>query len=130
MRVKSYKQQVINRARNAFQVTALAYDQANRDVINIPSYWKGFEGRKTHRQNGEVVVGAYRNIRDLYNLGVSQRVTISDFSAVFSWDGNGQTPVIDVYFGRRTINDFIPGRKWTERALENVNLAQMFRDNF
>lgn len=130
MRIKSYKQQIINRAKQAFKVTAEAYDKANRDAIRLPSNWDGFEGRITHRRSGEVVVGAYRNIKDLGNLGVSQKVTIGDFSAVYSWDGNGQTPVQDVFFGKRTATDFIPGRRWTDRALENVDLAKKYRDNF
>ena len=130
MKVISHKAKVMQRAKNAFNVTAKAYDKANRDVISTASNWKGFEGRTTHRRSGEVVVGAFRNITDLGNLGVSQTMTIGHFNAMYTWDGNGQTPVQDVYFGKRTRNDFIPGRRWTDRALLWVNLPQVYVDAF
>lgn len=129
MKSISYKQQVLNKHQRAFDASAMAYDRANREVIAQPSYWAGFEDSVTYRRNGEVVRGAFRNIKDLYNLGMSQQLNLSKGKATYSWNGNGKTPVQDVYFGKRTPTSFTPGRRWTEKALQRVNLGQVYADN-
>lgn len=129
MRSKSYKDKVLSRHKLAFEASALEYDRANREVIAQPSHWAGFEDSVTYRRNGEVVRGAFRNIKDLYNLGMSQQLNLSRGKAVYSWNGSGKTPVRDVYYGKRTATSFTPGRRWTERALQRVNLGQMYANN-
>ena len=131
MRVKNYKQQVVNRYKKAFKQTAIAFNNANQDAINLPSYWAGFEDSTTHRQNGEVVVGAYRDIFDLGNVSTSQNMSVKGIgTVVYTWDGNNQTPVAQVYFGSVNEYGYIPGRRWTDRALQLVDLGQVFQNNF
>lgn len=130
MRITSNRDLVLKRYNRAFKATANAFYVANQHAIARPHYWEGFEGRVTHRSNGSTVVGAFRDIRDTSSLYGSQSMTIKGSVATLSWDGNGQTPVTDVFFGRRTEYGWIPGRDWIEVALESVDLAAMFKDNF
>jgi hypothetical protein len=130
LRVKSYRVSVERRFKQAFKSTAIAFNDANTEAILTPHYWEGFENSVTHRQNGEIVVGAYRNIFDLGNLSHSQKMTINNTTATLTWDGLGITPVASVFFGDRTTDAYIPGRNWVEVALDNVNLREMFRDTF
>jgi hypothetical protein len=130
LKIRSNKSEITKRFGIAFRATATAFYEANIEAIKTPHYWQGFENSITHRQNGEVVVGAYRNILDLGNLSNSQQMSISGNTAAISWDGLGITPVVQVFFGDRTSDYYIPGRNWVEVALDNVDLASMFRDNF
>ncbi|MGV2830603.1 hypothetical protein [Myxosarcina sp. GI1(2024)] len=129
MRRKSFKRQVIQKYQQAFEKTALAFDAANRDAITEVNYWAGFEGRRTVRSDGSLVIGANRNIVDTGSLKTSQKITIGNFSARLEWDGNGNTPAAEVYFGRRTEFGYVPGRDWISVALNNVDLGQMFKKN-
>jgi hypothetical protein len=116
----------------AFRETAVEFDRANRAVITEPRDWGSGFG-VTHRRNGEVVVGGYRNIKDLGNLKNSQRLQISELgkSATLSWNGNGETPPVLVYFGHATQGgNYVPGRPWTKVALKEVDLPQVFIDAF
>lgn len=117
--------------KSAFRETALEFDRANRAVITEPRDWGNGFG-VTHRRNGEVVVGGYRNIKDLGNLKNSQQLQISESgkSAILSWDGNGETPPALVYFGHATKNGYVPGRPWVKVALKEINLSQIFADAF
>lgn len=130
LRVKSYKTQVLKRSRKAFAETAIALNQANQEVISQPQYWPGFENSVTYRQNGEVVRGAFRDIFDLGNIATSQTLNLDTGKASITWDGNSETPVLAVFYGFRTSETYVPGRNWIERALESVDLAQMFSDSF
>lgn len=120
----------MGRFKAAFRATATAFYEANLEAIGTPHYWEGFEDSITHRKNGEAVVGAYRNILDLSNLSNSQILSISGTTATLTWDGLGLTPAVDVFFGVRSATTYIPGRNWVELALDNVDLVQMFRDEF
>lgn len=130
MKITSNKNEIIKSYYKAFRATANALAEANKEAIKEPSHWAGFEGRTTYRQSGEVVVGAYRNIFDLGNVYFGQSISIDNSKAILSWDGNGETPVIDVYFGKRSSSDFIPGRPWVDLALTKVDLPSIFKENF
>ena len=129
MRFKSNREHFKRIAREAQLQTAKELDKRFRERIEQPYYWDGFEGRTTYRQNGEVVVGALRNIRDTGSLAVSQDMNIKgEGTIVFNWDGNGHTPVVDVYFGRRTATSYIPGRAWVDTVMAETNLSHLFID--
>ena len=132
MRRKSKRQALTNAKKRAFNATAAKFNGNLQDVLRSPRRWDGFEGRVTKRKNGETVTGSYRNIEDLGNLANSQEFTVdeSKCTAYYSWDGNGVTPAQNVYFGVRTSNDFIPGRMWDKKALEESDLGQEFKSNF
>jgi len=118
--------------KSAFRETALELDRANRAIITEPRDWGNGFG-VTHRRNGEVVVGGYRNIKDLGNLKNSQRLQISESgkSATISWNGNGETPPALVYFGHATQNGgYVPGRPWVKVALREIDLSQTFANAF
>lgn len=126
MRRKSNKSQVKMLARKAFQKTAEAFDDKNKEIITQPRMWEGFEGSTTRRSNGEIVHGAFRNIQDMGNLLNSQKLTVQGNVAALSWNGNGETPVQNVYFGFRGKNYWIPGRPWTEVARAEMDLSATF----
>jgi len=115
----------------AFKDTAQAYNEANQTVFTEPRDWSGNWG-VTKRKNGEVVFGSYRNIVDQSNLKDSQTMTFPDqLTAQYEWNGNGETPATVVYFGAVLNNGgVIPGRAWTEEALEKVDLPQTFIESF
>jgi hypothetical protein len=128
----SHKAQVKARFEKAFVNTAQAYDQVNKIVINTPRYWQGFEGRTTRRRSGEIIQGAYRNIRDLANLADSQQMTlVSPFRVRYLWDGKGETPAIVVHEGARLRSGkSIPARRWTQVAAQELNLSRHFAEVF
>jgi hypothetical protein len=130
LRITSHKTKIKRKFQQAFKETAIAFYEANQEAINTPHYWEGFENSVTSRQNGEVVVGAYRDIFDLGNLSRSQQMTISNATATISWDGLGITPVVSVFFGDRTADTYTPGRNWVDLALDNIDLAAMFKESF
>ena len=128
MKIKNNNKNRIKKlASKAFKKTAIAYAEKNREVIEEKRYWSGFEGSVTRRQNGTVVTGANRSIDDLGNLKNSQKLVLPmPGVAQLSWDGNGKTPVQNVYFGYRTENTFVPGRMWDKQALSEINLSKTF----
>lgn len=132
IRSTSNKAQVKAQFEKAFVSTAQAYDQANKTVINTPRYWQGFEGRTTRRKSGEIVQGAYRNIRDLANLSNSQQMQmVSPFRVRYLWDGKGITPVVQVHEGARLRSGkSIPARRWTQVAAQELNLSRHFAEVF
>lgn len=106
-----------------------AIDNAILETIVFPSQWdEGFG--VTHRRNGEVVVGSYRNILDLGNLGESQNMTRKGYQTIWEWDGMGQTPVTLVYTGYSTKNGRVPGRPFPERGVSKVNAGLEFKKGF
>lgn len=113
----------------SFKSTVKAYSNKNQEIFEEPRQWGQFG--ITHRRNGEIVVGGFRNIKDLGNLKNSQNLEfLNDYEAQLSWDGNGETPPTLVFYGYRTKNSFVPGRPWTNVALEEMNLVDVFRENF
>lgn len=113
----------------AFKQTAEAYDRANKEVIQQPRDWGSGFG-VTKRRNGEVVIGGYRNIVDLGNLKDGQTLSFTKpLTATYEWQSN-ETPVSLVYWGYRTKNGFVPSRKWTEEALKEIDLSQVFIISF
>ena len=118
--------------RAGFESAVEAYDQTNRDVISEPRDWGSGFG-VTHRSNGEVVVGGYRNIVDLGNLKRSQEYTIEESNnyAQFTWTGNDETPAVIVHEGAQLRNgNSIPARRWTEVAAREGRLAEAFKEGF
>lgn len=131
MQVKSNKQEVVNKFKTAFRETAQAYSEANHDVINNARNWGGGFGT-TYRRNGDVVTGGNRNIFDLGNLDASQTLSFSSpFTAVFEWDGKGETPPIVVHEGAVLWNGgVIPARRWTRVAAEELDIPSVFARYF
>ena len=122
------RRNVLNKAINSALKKSLdeLYQEFQR-VIREPRQWDGFENSTTYRANGSVVVGSFRNIEDLGNLLSSQKLDLDGNNATFSWDGNGITPVVDVFFGRRTETGYIPGRDWIREALDDYDFAESFK---
>lgn len=110
----------------AFIHTAETLDTKFQEIISEPRYWSGFEESITYRANGSVVMGAFRNIEDLGNLKSSQDMTFKLNSVVYSWDGEGVTPVLSVFYGHRTESGFVPGRDWITPAKNELDLPQIF----
>ena len=130
MRVTSYKDDVINRAKKAFQATVTQYDNTMKNIIESPRYWGDFG--TTYRRSGEVVVGGFRNIVDLGNLRNSQTVTFfNPFLACFEWNGNGETPTVLVHEGYTTrTGKTIPARPWTIYGVLEGDLEKTFVNAF
>ncbi|MGL5076883.1 MAG: hypothetical protein ACRDBG_13810 [Waterburya sp.] len=125
------KQSILKANKSAFTKMVNQVGEAIQQTMTEPMHWDGFERSITNRKNGELVVGATRNIVDLGNASGSQSTTISGNSATISWDGNGETPMQDVYFG--AVNDngkFIPGRPFVHRTLASVNIGEMYISNY
>jgi hypothetical protein len=131
MKIKSNINAIKDRARKAFLACVDAYDAANQQAIETPRQWPSGFGT-THRRNGEVVVGSYRNIVDLGNLQASQKVEVlSDGISQFTWDGKGETPVALVHEGHATKGGgYVPARRWTAIAAAEARLGEVFKDNF
>lgn len=129
MRKKSFRPQIRRKYEDAFEETARKFDMALRDAISIPRHWAGFEDSVTHRSNGSVVRGAFRNIIDEGNLSSSQTTTITNGTMLTSWQSS-DTPVLSVFFGHRTANGYVAGRDWIEVALEEFNPVEDFITNF
>lgn len=130
-RMKSTRHINLNRIlKKSFDQTAKRYNEKNKEIIQNPRDWGGGFGT-TYRRNGEIVVGGYRNILDLGNLNKSQKMTINQFSAIYEWSGNGETPAPLVYFGHVTRDGgFVPGRPWADVAANELNLSQTFANYF
>lgn len=106
-----------------------AINDAIAYTIETPEQWDAGFG-VTHRKNGEVVVGSFRNIVDEGNLQMSQDMTREGLSTTWEWDGNGETPVDLVYTGYTTANGRVPGRQFPERGIEKVNIGEEFEKGF
>ncbi|MGL6342704.1 MAG: hypothetical protein ACRC80_26640 [Waterburya sp.] len=130
MKIQSYKKETLERFKTSFRKSAEVLNGALKDTISQPRDWDGFQNRLTIRQNGEIVQGSFRNIVDLGNLRDSQKLEIQQDKATITWDGKGETPVVDVFFGKRTDNDFIPGRNWVEPTLQEIDLAKEVQREF
>lgn len=130
MKIVSNRNEVRARLLHAFDAAVEQYDKANHDVIQNPRYWGDFG--VTHRKNGDVVAGGYRDIVDLANLDGSQKVEkVSDFVARFSWDGLGETPVALVHEGyTTTTGKTVPARRWTRVSAMEGRIGEAFRDAF
>lgn len=115
-------------ARIAFKQTAHELNEEFQRMISEPQQWDGFEDSTTLRANGTVVSGSYRNIEDLGNLLSSQKMDLEDESVIYSWDGNGITPVAAIFFGTRTASSYTPGRDWITPALINLNISEEFKN--
>jgi hypothetical protein len=129
MRKKSYKRQIQAKAKDAFGKTSQSFDQVLKNTITIPRNWDGFENSRTVRANGDVVVGAFRNIFDLGNLYSSQTTQINNGTMYVSWSSS-ETPVLSVFFGHRTATGYVPGRDWIQAALEEFDVVGDFIGNF
>lgn len=129
-RGRSNRLRVKANLKKAFNQTARELSDKFQEVISTPRTWDGFEGSVTYRANGSVVSGSFRNIEDLGNLLSSQNSEISSNKATYSWDGNGLTPVLSVFFGHRTETGFVSGRDWITPAIEELNIPLTFKENF
>lgn len=131
MRIVSNRSEIRKRLLHAFDAATDAYDKANRKVISDARDWGSGFGT-THRRNGEVVVGGYRNIVDLENLAQSQKVEpIGDGKARFSWDGNGETPAAIVHEGATLQNGTqLPARRWTRISAIEGRIGEAFKEGF
>lgn len=128
--IRSYRSEIKAKYQKGFEQTVNQVSDAIQSNITNPRHWDGFENSVTHRQNGEIVKGAYRNIVDLGNARDGHTVEINGDSAKLTWDGNGVTPIQDVYFGQVTDSGhFIAGRPFVHTTLDEINIAEMFRDN-
>jgi hypothetical protein len=116
-----YEQKVLA----AIDAVSNAIDDAILETIVFPSQWEPGFGI-THRRNGEVVVGSYRNILDLGNLGESQNMTRQGYQTIWEWNGLGETPATLVYTGWSTANGRVPGRPFPDVGVAKVNIKQEF----
>lgn len=132
MKSKSSLTAVMERLSKAADHMAVEFAKANQAVIRQNRTWPGFEGRVTRRRNRTVVVGANRNIEDLGNLADSQKlVKLAPGKYRLSWDGQGITPVVAVYYGAKLRNGGrIPGRRWVKVAIEETNFAEVIREGY
>jgi hypothetical protein len=107
-----------------------AINQSIEDVIVTPQQWpEGFG--VTKRKSGEVVIGSFRNIKDLANLQKSQVMTREGFKTVWEWDGNGETPAVLVHEGYTLANGKrIPPRRFTEEGVNKVDIRDEFLKGF
>lgn len=128
MKVISHKQDIINRFKAAYRGCELAYDDANRQVIEEIRDWpQGFG--TTYRRNGEIVVGSTRNIVDTGELRDSQSYQRPDeYKTEYSWSAGHALYVHEGYTTKS--GKQIPARRWTEVAAEESNLPQVFCDEF
>lgn len=131
MRVlSSNASQIKQRLESAFEATAIAYGEQMQAVITEPRQWPDGFGT-TRRRNGEVVVGSYRNIRDLANLQQSQDLQVSGTVARYEWDGRDVTPPVLVHDGfTHKSGKRIPGRPWPEVARQELDLTATFVNRY
>ena len=99
-------------------------------ALSDKNYWSGFEGRLTRRKNGDIVIGARRNIIDRGGLIDSQKlvVTKKENGTVYSTELRYSAP--HYRFVRLGTKD-IPGRDWVKlaqnRALRGNSLGNRIR---
>jgi hypothetical protein len=116
-----YEQKVLS----GMESLSIAIDDSILETIVFPSQWEQGFGI-THRRNGEVVVGSYRNILDLGNLGESQNMTRDGYKTIWEWDGLGETPATLVYTGYSTASGRVPGRPFPDVGVSKVNVKAEF----
>jgi hypothetical protein len=122
---EDYEKRIIN----GMDFLSEAIDNAILETIVFPSQWEPGFGI-THRRNGEVVIGSYRNILDLGNLGESQNMTREGYKTIWEWDGLGETPASLVYTGYVTTNGRVPGRPFPDVGVSKVNVRLQFLKGF
>jgi len=132
IRTISHRADLQRRFTNAHQSVIAEYYQVCQLVLLTPRYWRGFEGRVTRRKSGEVVVGAYRNIKDLGNLARDQQVRpVGQFRVQFVWGGSGKTPPVVVHEGATLRNGTrIPARRFTRVARREAQWGNAFVQGF
>jgi hypothetical protein len=128
-RVKNHKE--LHRAiANGMEAVSNAYGDKMQQVITEPRQWEAGFGI-THRRNGEIVVGSFRNIVDLGNLKQSQTMDRQNLKTTYEWDGMGETPAVIVHEGATLRNgNEIPPRRWTEVAADDMDWAKEFAQGF
>lgn len=124
------KQDLERRLRKGFKNASDAFDRANQEAIRVPRVWAGFETSVTYRKNGEVIIGAYRDIVDDEDTANSQQMFQGDFITTYSWGSTGDTPVQLVYFGDRRYDTYFAGRDWVQEALDNTDLVAEFKRGY
>lgn len=131
MKIKSHRAQVNSRFAQGFKAAFEEFNRANEEAITEPRYWGGGFGR-TFRQNGEIVVGGFRNVVDTSALKDSQSPEIIETGkGRITWDGNGETPAADVHEGYTTESGHrIPARRWTRVAADEGNIVEEFIEGF
>lgn len=93
------------------------------EVFDNPRLW-GHGFGVTHRRNGEVVVGRFRNIVDTGELRNSSEVRDrSQTSKQVAWTAEHAE---EVYFGEGRK----PGRKWVDYGIDEQNLKAAFVRGF
>jgi len=92
VKIRSNHDYVLARYKQAVETMFIQFDDKLREVISTPRNWAGFEGSITQRQNGETVIGAFRNIIDTSELASSQTTAITNGSLAVSWSSQ-TTPV-------------------------------------
>lgn len=109
---------------------SIAIHNAIQYVIETPQQWdEGFG--VTKRKSGEVVIGSFRNIKDLANLQESQVMDRQGFKTVWEWDGKGETPVVLVHEGYTLASgNRIPARRFTEEGVKKVDVRKEFEEGF
>lgn len=132
IRTISHRSELNRRFAKGHEAVVAEYYQVCQLVLIGRRYWRGFEGRVTRRKNGEVVVGAYRNIKDLGNLARGQEVrNVGNFKVQFVWTGSGKTPPIVVHEGATLKNGTrIPARRWTRVAAREARWGEAFVRGF
>lgn len=128
MRITSHKSEIINRFAKAYRACEVAYDDGNREVIETPRDWPSGFGT-TYRQNGQIVVGSNRDIVDLGELRDSQSYQrTDDYKTEYSWSADHALYVHEGYVTSK--GNQVPARRWTEEAVEEVDLPKVFVENF
>lgn len=113
--------QKIDKAINtAFDKTCDRLNQAFDDAIADEIYsWP----RETKRRNGRIAAGT-RDIIDTRELLESKQVARSANAAEFSWNAPYSAAVHEGATTKSGVD--LPARPWTEKAMEEVNPAEVF----
>jgi hypothetical protein len=83
--------------------------------------------RRTRRQNN-TVVDSPRDIVDLGNLRDSQDMQIDNLETNYQWDVDY---ALEVHEGAMRYDGTMkPARRWTERAIDEINLPETFKENY
>ncbi len=130
MKIKHKRSQVNAKFAQAFKAAFDEFNRANEEVITEPRQWGNFG--VTHRRNGQIVVGGYRNIVDLSNLRSSQsQELLAPNKGRVTWNGDGETPVALVHEGYTTVlGKRVPARRWTRVAAQEGAMVEEFVSKF
>ncbi len=126
--IHSHRHQVEQRLEQAFEKTAKAFEANLHLVLRLKRGWaKGFG--TTHRQNGQIVTGSFRNIFDTGELDSSQRmVFLSPFRVRYTWSAPHSQIVHEGCVLRNGTR--IPARRFTRVAAREANLPKRFADMY